>query len=141
MTKKTKINKFLDKHSITDKNKVVVSTNNNIIDDVKKDARFENFKGRINVYTNNYLLLTAGRFISELRVKDNKIIENDYEFSIANTRLVSSRGLLANCDIKSSNPISSEVDQPYLDSIAKQVTIEQKTMDPDMYKPKGPQRI
>ena len=27
------------------------------------------------------------------------------------------------------------------DSIAKQVTVEQKSMDPDMYKPKGPQRI
>ncbi len=77
-----KINTFLDKHSITDKNKVIVSTNNNLIDNVKKDVRFENFKGRINVYTNNYLLLTAGRFISELRVKDNKIIENNYEFSI-----------------------------------------------------------
>jgi hypothetical protein len=77
-----KVNTFLNKHSITDENKVIISTNNNLIEDIKQDKIFESFKNRIDVYPNNYLLLTAGRFISELRVQDNKLIENDYEFSI-----------------------------------------------------------
>lgn len=77
-----KINNFLDKHSITDENKVILSTNNNFIEQIKQDPIFQTFKGRINVYPNNYLLLTAGRFIGQLRAQNNLLIENDYEFSI-----------------------------------------------------------
>ena len=72
----------------------------------------------------NWTLAVAQNTVARLDREKESIkvfLKNDYEFSIANTRLVSSRGLLANCDVKSSNPISSEIDQPYLDSIAKQV--------------------
>jgi len=77
-----KINNFLNKHNITEHNKVIISTNNNLIENIKNENIFETFNGRIDVYPNNYLLLTAGRFISELRVQNNILIENDYQFSI-----------------------------------------------------------
>jgi hypothetical protein len=41
-------------------------------------------------------------------------------------------------DIK---PIEPKLRGNLADSIAKQTTVEQKPMDKDMYKPKGPQRI
>lgn len=41
----------------------------------------------------------------------------DYQYSIANTRLVGSRGILSNCDIGPSQPQSSFVDRAYLTSI------------------------
>jgi hypothetical protein len=74
-----KINKFLDKHNISHKNKIIISTNNNFITKLNDSKQMND---RIAVYSNNYCLLTAGRFISELRVKNNSIVENEYEFSI-----------------------------------------------------------
>jgi hypothetical protein len=47
--------------------------------------------------------------------------EEEYGLSIANTEFVSSRGILANCDIKSEHPRSSYIDFPYLDSIRKRI--------------------
>jgi len=38
-------------------------------------------------------------------------------------------------------PLEPKLRGTLADSIAKQATVEQKTMDPDMYKPKGPTRI
>ncbi|MBU3576924.1 hypothetical protein [Polynucleobacter sp. UK-Kesae-W10] len=72
----------------------------------------------------NWTLALAQKTVTRLDRQQESVkvfLKHDYEFSIANTRLVSSRGLLANCDVKSSNPISSEVDQTYLDSIPRQV--------------------
>ena len=43
--------------------------------------------------------------------------QEEYDFSIANTNLVSSRGVLANCDIKPMHPKSSFIDLGYLNSI------------------------
>ena len=77
-----KINDFLNENKIEDTDKVLVSTNNNFINKLNLNSIFKSFKNRINLYPNNYYLLTAGRFISELRVKNNSIVENDYEFSI-----------------------------------------------------------
>lgn len=38
-------------------------------------------------------------------------------------------------------PLEPKLRGSLADSIAKQATVTQETMDPDMYKPKGPQRI
>jgi hypothetical protein len=38
-------------------------------------------------------------------------------------------------------PLEPKLRGTLADSIAKQATVEQKTMDPNMHKPKGPQRI
>lgn len=77
-----KINNFLNENGIEDYDKVLVSTNNNFINQLNLNSVFTTFKNRINLYPNNYYLLTAGRFISELRVNNNSIVENNYEFSI-----------------------------------------------------------
>lgn len=77
-----KINAFLDKYKILHKDKVLISTNNSFITNIKNNPEFKTFKNRINLYSNNYCLLTSGRFIGELKVKDNKIEEDNYEFSI-----------------------------------------------------------
>jgi hypothetical protein len=72
----------------------------------------------------NWTLALAQKTVARLDRQQESVkvlLKKDYEFSIANTRLVSSRGLLANCDVRSPNPISSEVDQPYLDSIPQQI--------------------
>jgi len=75
----TKIDDFLNKHNINHKNKVIISTNNNFINDT---INLKKYKRRISVYCNNNYLLTAGKYISELRVANNSITENDYEYSI-----------------------------------------------------------
>jgi hypothetical protein len=75
----TKIDDFLNKHNINHKNKVIISTNNNFINDT---INLRKHKYRISTYCNNNYLLTAGKFISELRVANNSITENDYEYSI-----------------------------------------------------------
>lgn len=75
----TKIDNFLNKHNINHKNKVIISTNNNFINDT---INLKKYKHRISVYCNNNYLLTAGKYISELRVANNSITENDYEYSI-----------------------------------------------------------
>lgn len=77
-----KINNFLNKNNINHPNKVFISTNNNFISNLNKNELFENYSSQIKLFTNNYLLTTAGRFISELRISNNKLIENGYEYSI-----------------------------------------------------------
>lgn len=77
-----KINNFLIKNSITHDNKVFISTNNNFIINLQNEKEFQKYSKQISVFTNNYLLTTAGRFISELRMCNNKLVENGYEYSI-----------------------------------------------------------
>ena len=48
-------------------------------------------------------------------------LEQDYELSIANTRLVASRAILANCDVKAVLPQSSEIDLEYLSAIPSKI--------------------
>lgn len=77
-----KINNFLEKNNIEHKNKVLISSNNNFIKNLKNNEIYETFKNRIVLDVNNYFLLTAGRFIGQLRVNNNSIIENNYNYSI-----------------------------------------------------------
>ena len=49
------------------------------------------------------------------------LLQSDFEVSIANTRIVASRSLLANCDVRVNHPQSSEIDLKYLASLAKQI--------------------
>lgn len=77
-----KINHFLVKNNITEENKVLVSSNNNFIYKLKENSIYNSFKNTINLYSNNYFLLTAGRFIGQLRSSNNLISENNYNFSI-----------------------------------------------------------
>jgi hypothetical protein len=76
-----KINKFLKKHEINHgNNKFIISTNNDLIIKLK-DNNDELFKG-ISLYNNNYNIVTAGRFILELKYSNNNINENEYNFSV-----------------------------------------------------------
>lgn len=77
-----KINNFLTRNNIEDKNKVLVSSNNNFIKNLKKNNIFKTFNNKIVLDVNNYFLLTSGRFIGQLRTVNNLIVENDYNFSI-----------------------------------------------------------
>lgn len=77
-----KIHEFLKKHKINHKNKVIVSTNNNFIEKVKENPKFKQFNDSINVYSNNFLLMSAGKFLLQLEIQENSIIENDYTFSV-----------------------------------------------------------
>lgn len=77
-----KLNDFLNKQQITQSNKIIISTNNNFISTHKNSPIFREIGDKIHLYPNNWCLLTAGRFISELKAKNNKFIENGYEFSI-----------------------------------------------------------
>jgi len=77
-----KINNFLIRNSIQEKNKVFISTNNNFIYKLKESNLYESFLNKINIFPNNYFLLTSGRFIGELRSSNNLITENNYNFSI-----------------------------------------------------------
>jgi hypothetical protein len=49
------------------------------------------------------------------------LLQSDFEVSIANTRIVASRSLLANCDVKANHPQSSEIDLEYLLGATKQI--------------------
>lgn len=76
-----KIQNFLKKHNINHgTNKVVVSTSNDKITELKKDYPTL-FKG-IGVYNNNYNILTAGRFITEVKFKNDVIQENGYDYTL-----------------------------------------------------------
>ena len=77
-----KINDFLIRNSIEEKNKVLVSSNNNFIKNLKKSELFKQFNNKIILDKNNYLILTAGRFIGQLLSSNNLISENNYDFSI-----------------------------------------------------------
>lgn len=77
-----KINNFLLKNNIKDKDKVFISTNNNFIYKLKENDIYKSLGDKINLYSNNYFLLTSGRFIGQLRTSNNLITENNYDFSI-----------------------------------------------------------
>ena len=77
-----KINNFLVKHDINDKSKVIVSTNNNFIENIKEHADFIKFNNKIDIYPNNYFLLASGKFLGQLRTSNNLITENGYDFSV-----------------------------------------------------------
>ena len=57
-------------------------------------------------------------------------LQPDYELAIKNTSLVSSRGLLASCDIHPEKPLSSHIDTDYLATIAKHSLVQQELQRP-----------
>lgn len=62
----------------------------------------------------------AGKLLKRFDVKKVSLkiqLKEDYDFSIANTRLISSRGILSACDIKPDLPKSSSIDTVYLNAI------------------------
>jgi hypothetical protein len=74
----TKISKWLDKNNIVGKNKVIVSTCNEKINDIPiKD-------NRIKTYNNDYYLYYSGKFIVECEERNNLITEDgkDYQYSL-----------------------------------------------------------
>ena len=76
-----KINNFLVKHDINHgNNKVIVTSSNDKIYDLKKQ-NISLFKG-IAVYNNNYNIVTAGRFISEVKYQNHVIREDGYEYTL-----------------------------------------------------------
>jgi len=76
-----KINRFLVKHNINHgPNKVIVTSSNDKIYDLKKQ-NVELFKG-IGVYNNNYNIVTAGRFITEVQFRNHVIRENGYDYTL-----------------------------------------------------------
>jgi len=77
-----KINRFLTKHEIYHgNNKVIVSTCNDKITELKTEENKELFKG-ITLYNNNYNIFVAGRFILEVMHNDGYIEENGYTYSL-----------------------------------------------------------
>ena len=77
-----KINNFLLNNNIYHIDKVIISSNNNFIKKIKDNEVFKKFENKINLYANNYCLLTAGKYIGQLRSNNNLIVENEYDFSI-----------------------------------------------------------
>ena len=74
----TKISKWLDKNNIVDKNKVIISTCNEKINDIPINDK------RIRTYNNDYYLYYSGKFIVECEERNNIITEtnNDYVYSL-----------------------------------------------------------
>lgn len=74
----TKFSKWLDKHGIKANNKIVISTCNEKINNIKLSDK------RIVVYNNDYYVHYAGKFIQECEEKDNLIREQgkDYQYSL-----------------------------------------------------------
>lgn len=75
------INLFLDNNNIFQKNKIIISTNNDKITNLPKKYN-ENLFDRIKLYNNNYCLFMAGRFISEVEYNNGVISENGYDYSL-----------------------------------------------------------
>lgn len=75
------INSFLDKNNIFEKNKVIISTNNDRITNLPNQNNIKLFN-RIKLYNNNYCLFMAGRFISEIEYSGGVISENGYDYSL-----------------------------------------------------------
>jgi len=77
-----KINKFLKKNEIYHgNNKVIVSTCNDKIVELKTKENSDLFKG-IRLYNNNYNIFIAGRFILEVTHNGGSIKENGYTYSL-----------------------------------------------------------
>lgn len=69
----------------------------------------------------NWFLGLAQRIVIHLDRNQESIkryLAKDCALSIANTRLVASRAILANCDVRADLPQSSEIDLEYLDTVA-----------------------
>ena len=78
-----KIHNFLKRNNINHKDKVFISTNNNNIVDLKKSKKFLKFSNQIHIFPNNYLITSAGRFMSILRSGATHLIQQDgYDYSI-----------------------------------------------------------
>lgn len=77
-----KINRFLNKHEIYHgDNKVIVSTCNDKIAELKTNENSELFRG-ITLYNNNYNIFVAGRFVLEVAHNGGSIEENGYTYSL-----------------------------------------------------------
>lgn len=77
-----KINRFLKKYNINHgDNKVIVSSCNDKIKELKTNENSELFKG-IRLYNNNYNIFVAGRFILEVTHNGGSIEENGYVYSL-----------------------------------------------------------
>jgi len=74
----TKFSKWLDKHNVNANNKIIISTCNEKINNIKLSDK------RIVVYNNDYYVHYAGKFIQECEEKDNLIREQgkDYQYSL-----------------------------------------------------------
>ena len=78
-----KINEFLDRNSISDTNKIIISTVNGLVE--KFDNKILNPSGinRITTFCNDSYINESGKFISELRASKNKeIVEKEYIYSL-----------------------------------------------------------
>ena len=69
------INKFLNKHQINHTNKVIVSSNNVLIEELDFNKINPTETERIRTFANDHYINEAGKFISELRVANNEIME------------------------------------------------------------------
>ena len=69
------INKFLNKHQINHTNKLILSSNNILIEELDFNKINPTKIERIRTFTNDHYINEAGKFISELRVANNEIIE------------------------------------------------------------------
>jgi hypothetical protein len=77
-----KIHEFLKRNDINHTDKVYISTNNNNIIKLKNSKKFPTFKNQISVFPNNYLITSAGRFMSILRSGSTHLIQQDgYDYS------------------------------------------------------------
>lgn len=78
-----KINEFLDRNSISDINKIIISTVNGLIK--KFDNKILNPTGinRITTFCNDSYINESGKFISEMRATKNKeIVSKEYIYSL-----------------------------------------------------------
>lgn len=78
-----KINEFLDRNSISDTNKIIISTVNGLVE--KFDNKILNPSGinRITTFCNDSYINESGKFISELRASKNKeIVSKEYIYSL-----------------------------------------------------------
>jgi len=73
-----KFSKWLDKHNVNANNKIVISTCNDKINNIKFDDK------RIVVYNNDYYIYYAGKFIQECEEQNNLITEygKEYQYSL-----------------------------------------------------------
>ena len=76
------INDFLNKHNINHTNKVIVSSNNVLMEELDFNKINKTPIKRIHTFNNDHYINEAGKFISQLRVENNEIIEDNYNYSI-----------------------------------------------------------
>ncbi|HQR29057.1 MAG TPA: hypothetical protein PLL32_01530 [Anaeromyxobacteraceae bacterium] len=79
---------------------------------------------RIGRRTRRFLLGPVGRFLARFDAEATvlqQVARRDHDLAIANGRLVSSRGILAACDVRPPEPRSSFADEDYVASIPARV--------------------